>query len=106
MEPAEIWKSLSPFGYSLYEVANLGKVRNIKTSYIFKGSLSKGKYCRAQLVMDKGGIYHTVIHILVALAFIPNPENKPTVDHIDGNRSNNVVTNLRWATYKEQSDNR
>jgi hypothetical protein len=46
-----------------------------------------------------------LIHRLVALTFIPNPENKPYVDHIDGGRRNNHIDNLRWATPKENSNN-
>lgn len=46
------------------------------------------------------------IHRLVAEAFIPNPQNKPTVDHIDKNPSNNNVENLRWATLEEQCQNK
>ena len=45
------------------------------------------------------------VHRLVADCFIPNPDNKPTVDHIDRNRQNNVASNLRWASYKEQAEN-
>lgn len=45
------------------------------------------------------------VHRLVAETFIPNPENLPTVDHIDRSKDNNSVKNLRWASYKTQNDN-
>lgn len=66
-----------------------------------KGWVENDGYSRIQI---QGKPYS--VHRLVAETFIPNPENKPTVDHINRNRSDNRVCNLRWATYKEQNDNR
>ena len=61
---------------------------------------SQGEY---RCISIKGRTY--AIHRLVAEAFIPNPENKPFVDHINRNPSDNRVANLRWATVKENSEN-
>ena len=56
-------------------------------------------------LMKDGVRFHFKVHRLVAEAFIPNPENKPCVDHIDTNKSNNTVSNLRWCTIKENMNN-
>lgn len=58
--------------------------------------------CRYQ---KNGNVSKFKIHRLVAEAFIPNPENKPTVDHINRDRFDNRLENLRWVTYKEQRSN-
>lgn len=60
------------------------------------------KYGYERVVLTKNGIRKTYsVHKLVALAFIPNPENKKTINHKDGNKRNNNVSNLEWATEKE-----
>lgn len=65
------------------------------------GSKNKGGYL---CIGYKGKRYR--IHRLIAEAFLPNPDSKPTVDHIDRNRQNNALSNLRWATMREQGLNR
>ena len=83
-----------------YEVSNKGRIRNTKTRRILKTTLSNSGY---ELVsMRPKGQY---IHRLVAKEWCPNPENKPCVDHIDGNTQNNNISNLRWATVAENTRN-
>ena len=89
----------------LYEVSNFGNVRNSKTNIILKLKTDKGGYVRVQLSKDGKG-KDSLVHRLVAIAFISNDENKPTVDHIIRNPQNNNVSNLRWATYSEQMSNK
>lgn len=73
------------------------------TREIFHNTRSNG-YIEVALVRNKKKIYQTV-HRLVAEAFIPNPDNKPHIDHMDGRRDNNNVENLRWCTPKENANN-
>ena len=66
--------------------------------------ISKGYY-RVSLYIDKERKDY-MVHRLLAMVFIPNLENKPTIDHIDRNKLNNDLSNLRWATYEENNNNR
>ena len=83
-----------------YEVSNLGRVRNKKTGRILKGSLHNGYQ---QVVLQKKTY---LIHRLIALHFIDNPNNYPLVDHYDGDKQNNRLENLRWVTSQQNSMNR
>ena len=91
-------------GYDNYLVSNFGNVKNSKTNRIMKpGNHPKGY----KLVdLSKNGKSKTFrVHRLVGIAFLENPDNKPMIDHIDENKSNNNVKNLRWATPKDNKYN-
>jgi NUMOD4 motif/HNH endonuclease len=81
-----------------YEISSFGNIRNLKTKRILKINNKINGYSDITL---NGKTFK--VHRLVALAFIDNPNNKPTVNHIDRNKHNNRVNNLEWATYSEQS---
>lgn len=86
-----------------YEVSNLGRVRNKRTGHISDDRNNDG-YPRVSLRIE-GRMKPYLIHRLVAKAFIPNPENKPMVDHINRVKGDNRVSNLRWATPSENARN-
>ena len=88
-----------------YEVSNFSNVRNIKTGRIIKQSVNSRGYYIIKMCNIKTAKCYTV-HRLIALQFIDNPDNKICVDHIDRNKSNNNVENLRWVSLSENQMNR
>lgn len=94
------WKAIP--GYEgLYEVSNAGNVRSLfRYKKTLKPLTNLAGYKHVFLCKNKKS-HIMLIHRLVAMAFIDNPQNKPCVNHLDGNKSNNHVTNLEWATYSE-----
>jgi hypothetical protein len=92
----EIWKEIE--GYEgLYQVSNEGRIRS-KRRIKIQGDYNGYKKVR---LSKKSRQLTKQVHRLVAKAFIPNPENKPFVNHKDLNRSNNNVNNLEWVTHQE-----
>ena len=113
----EIWKDCK--GYEgLYQVSNKGRIKSyervrsnhtggiwIQEEAILKGKINNDNYRVVHLQQPKGKSKIEFVHRLVAIAFIDNPEHKTEVDHIDSNRLNNCVENLRWVTREENMKN-
>lgn len=86
-----------------YSINKKGEIKNNITKKILSPSINKDSgYYQIDLWKNNKSKKYT-LHRLIANNFIPNLEDKPTVDHIDGNRLNNDISNLRWATYSEQN---
>lgn len=99
----ETW--LSIIGYeNLYDVSNLGRIRNARNGKVRVLTPNKLGYPTICLTKAKCKARLFRVHRLVAIAFIPNPENKPHINHIDGNSSNSNVNNLEWCTHVENME--
>lgn len=95
----EIWQDIE--GYEgLYKVSNLGRVMSIKSNIVLSNEITKKGYCRVALY-NKKFKKKILVHRLVAKSFVPNPYNKPFINHKDADKSNNIFNNLEWCTQSE-----
>lgn len=105
----EVWKDVDGFD-GKYQVSNTGKVKSFRFStryskksepfeHLLKPSLTREGYLHVTLYNGPGDRKKYTVHQLVAMAFIPNPQKYPTVNHKDENKLNNNVDNLEWCTY-------
>jgi hypothetical protein len=112
----EIWKDIKGFE-GLYQISNYGRVKRLSKKVFNKGLVHGKEYFISKEIILKNATiskgyqgvtltknkkrYSKKVHRLVAEAFIPNPENKSQINHIDCNKKNNCVDNLEWNTQSE-----
>lgn len=85
-----------------YVITDTGEIFNVKTNHMLRVDLVADKYPRVSLSKD-GEIKTYYLHRLMAMTFIPNPENKPHINHKDGNKNNYQLYNLEWCTPSENA---
>ena len=98
----EEWKEIADFE-GLYLISSFGRVKSIINNKILTSCIVRANGLVVGL-MRNGKVEKRQVSRLVAAAFIPNPDNKPCVDHIDGVRFHNFVDNLRWCSINENNN--
>ena len=105
----EEWRPVKDFDRK-YEISNLGRVKSLSRNYLYghHGDIilktNDRRGYRGVTLFKDGKRYYYSVHRLVAEAFIPNPDNLPCVNHKDEDKTNNVVNNLEWCTYEQNSN--
>jgi hypothetical protein len=96
---SETWKPVA--GYEAYRVSTLGRVRG-QDGKLFSAKQGKNGYCAVSF-RKNGKNKTSLVHRVVAQTFLPNPESKPYVNHLNGKKSDNRLENLAWATSSENA---
>ena len=98
----EEWKSIS--GYMNYEVSSIGRIRNISTGKLLTPYSDSSGHLKVGIYNEQNRKKY-LVHKLVAQEFVNNPDNKTYVDHVEHNRQNNCINNLRWCSKSENGMN-
>ena len=99
-----MWKDIAGY-YDVYQISSHGKVKRTETGLMLKPNTLKGGY--GQVTLSKNKIRRSfLVHRLVGIAFILNPENKPQINHKNAIKNDNMVSNLEWCTSKENNKHR
>ena len=97
-----MWKEA--YGFNNYLCNEKGEIYSLLSAKIMKTHNDKDGYQCLRMTIEKGKAVTVKAHRLIAQTFLPNPENKQYVNHKDGNKKNNAISNLEWCTAKENAN--